>query len=523
MALSDLHSTDEQRSKSRWIVMKFGGSSVGDPKHWKTISKQVQRQIQLGNKPLVVLSALKNVSNLLESLLHQSLAGVQASAIFHLKEFHFSFCSQLGLNLKDKLEAWFLELEADCQAIYHSQEITPMLHAKILAVGELLSSTIGNAYLNHRFMGQQEPFCSWQDARLLLKSKESPNRLKNQWHHYISGKCEYEYDSLFAERLEALSDRNSVVVTQGFIASDANNSTILLGREGSDTSAAYLASLLGAIEIQIWTDVPGVFSCNPQSNSGARQIERMNYGQARQMAKLGAKVLHPRTITPAEKYSIPIVVKSTQIPEEEGTRISSLESDMKAVVSESNVTAVFLKAPFDVSDNIDSMLEQCLNKLCQLGYDLILSRQQVGQFGWLLVLKYNNSDCQEPNEEAIEKNLQNAAKMALWECSCCQNLALVSIIGEQSQINWSPDTRQKLAISNSTIDTRMTAGQNNEKAKNQWLGILGKFMQDNFETSQSLLVSSEIYLDIESAIHHEIVVKAKDSHSFGQDWMSFCE
>ena len=93
------HSTHDDSPEARWIVLKFGGSSVGEAKHWKTIANQVEVSISKGLKPLLVLSALKNVSNLLEALLHQALAGVHPIAIEHLKQHHLSFAAQLGLDV----------------------------------------------------------------------------------------------------------------------------------------------------------------------------------------------------------------------------------------------------------------------------------------------------------------------------------------------------------------------------------------------------------------------------------------
>ena len=129
-----------------WIILKFGGSSVGEIHHWRTITEQVQHQLEQGHRPLLVLSALKNVSNLLEALLHQSLAGVHANAIFQLKELHIGFASQLGLNGEQLLASHFDKLVTFCETIHQQQKITPEDHAKVLAIGELLGKKFYAAY-----------------------------------------------------------------------------------------------------------------------------------------------------------------------------------------------------------------------------------------------------------------------------------------------------------------------------------------------------------------------------------------
>ena len=103
-------------SMSNWIVLKFGGSSVAEAEHWQTIADQVSDHIQNDVRPVLVLSALKNVSNLLEAMLHQALAGVYPNAISHLKELHLGFATQLGLSIHSELDPIFEILEKQCEA-----------------------------------------------------------------------------------------------------------------------------------------------------------------------------------------------------------------------------------------------------------------------------------------------------------------------------------------------------------------------------------------------------------------------
>jgi diaminopimelate decarboxylase/aspartate kinase len=140
-----------------------------------------------------------------------------------------------------------------------------------------------------------------------------------------------------------------VVITQGFIASDDDGNTVLLGRGGSDTSAAYFAAKIRAQRLEIWTDVPGMFSANPRSTPTARLLRNLHYDEAQEIATSGAKVLHPRCILPARQYRIPLHVYATQAPDLAGTVLSAEGGEggaqVKAVCTKKGITLVSLESP----------------------------------------------------------------------------------------------------------------------------------------------------------------------------------
>ena len=138
-----------------------------------------------------------------------------------------------------------------------------------------------------------------------------------------------------------------MVITQGFIASDAKGETVLLGRGGSDTSGSYFAAKLGARRLEIWTDVPGMFTANPRAVPNARLLKSLDYDEAQEIASSGAKVLHPRCILPAKQYAIPLSVHATHMPELEGTVITATGGDggarVKAVCSKKGITLLSME------------------------------------------------------------------------------------------------------------------------------------------------------------------------------------
>jgi diaminopimelate decarboxylase/aspartate kinase len=141
-----------------------------------------------------------------------------------------------------------------------------------------------------------------------------------------------------------------VVLTQGFVARLPNGDTVLLGRGGSDTAAAYLAAKLGADHLEIWTDVPGMFTANPRAVTDARLLLHMGYAEAGELASKGAKVLHPRCIRPAQEHGIPIHVRCTPSPELIGTIISAAaprEAVVRAVSERKGIVLISMQVDGD--------------------------------------------------------------------------------------------------------------------------------------------------------------------------------
>jgi diaminopimelate decarboxylase/aspartate kinase len=129
-----------------------------------------------------------------------------------------------------------------------------------------------------------------------------------------------------------LADQGGVVLTQGFIARNTSGETVLLGRGGSDTSAAYFAARLGARRLEIWTDVPGMFTADPRVVPAARLLVALHYDEAQELASAGSSVLHPRCISPARDSGIPVFIRSTENPEIDGTVISAVTDEIEPQV-----------------------------------------------------------------------------------------------------------------------------------------------------------------------------------------------
>jgi diaminopimelate decarboxylase/aspartate kinase len=327
------------RAAPAWIVLKFGGTSVSTLANWRNIASVVQARLTGGARVLIVHSAITGITDGLEKLLAAALEQKHEAALAAIETRHRQLATELGIELGAALEKQFADLRQIAVGIGLMGEVSDRTRARVMATGELMATELGARFL--RAQGLQ---VDWADARTLLRSDQ--RRGASAKASLLSATCSFAPDEEMTQRLNKLAP---VVITQGFIASDDDGNTVLLGRGGSDTSAAYLAAKLSAERLEIWTDVPGMFSANPRSTPTARLLRALHYDEAQEIASNGAKVLHPRCILPARQYRIPLHIYDTRNPNLEGTVIAAEGTDgaaqVKAICLKKGITLVALDSP----------------------------------------------------------------------------------------------------------------------------------------------------------------------------------
>ncbi len=324
-----------------WIVLKFGGTSVSSIERWQTIASTLEAYIAEGYLPLVVCSALAGESNLLEKMLADAERGADVRpALDEVVRTHRELASAMEIDADETLGDLFEELRRLASGARLIEEASPRTRARVMSMGELMSTRLGAAWLNRHGLR-----ATWQDAREMLVALDEDAKGVAAGRSYLSAACSHDPDPELESRLRALD--TDVVLTQGFIASDSRGDTVLLGRGGSDTSAAYFAAKVSAERLEIWTDVPGMFTANPRQIRTARLLRHLNYEEAQQLALMGAKVLHPRCVAPVAAQDIPLHVKCTNAPDMVGTIISSrAPSDVpqvKAVLARQSVVLLSME------------------------------------------------------------------------------------------------------------------------------------------------------------------------------------
>jgi aspartate kinase len=282
-------------------VAKFGGTSVAD---YAAMQRCAQLVISRPQVRLVIVSASAGVTNSLVALGEQPSPAERTQQLATIHRVQFEICSKLNEpGITAQIETWLEEL-ADLS------EAGPQGHLaawkdQLLAFGERFSSLLFSRVLS------QQVAADCFDVRKVLRTDN---------HHGKARPDNFAIQTLCQTELLPLLEAH-VMVTQGFVGADGQGRTTTLGRGGSDYSAALLAAGLNASEVEIWTDVPGIFTTDPRLCPDARAIPEISFAEAAELATFGAKVLHPATLIPAVTNNITVFVGSSHDPAAGGTYI----------------------------------------------------------------------------------------------------------------------------------------------------------------------------------------------------------
>jgi diaminopimelate decarboxylase/aspartate kinase len=322
-----------------WVVLKFGGTSVSSAANWHNIAGVLRERLAANLRPVIVHSALSGVTDRLESLLSAALAGSHLAVMENIEGAHRELARALSVVPGERFEGFMGDLKRMADAIGETRELSDRVRARVMAMGELLATSLGASFLNAQGIGT-----AWVDARQCLRAARRYGASEKAT--LLSATCDFAPDSALQAAWHGLG---RVVITQGFIAANEDGDTVLLGRGGSDTSGSYFAAKLAARRLEIWTDVPGLFSANPRLVPTARLLRALHYDEAQEIASNGAKILHPRCILPVRQYKIPLQIFATQAPGLEGTIVSANVADsaaqVKAIAIKKGITLISMESP----------------------------------------------------------------------------------------------------------------------------------------------------------------------------------
>ena len=319
------------------IVMKFGGTSVAN---FEAITRTTFIiGGKLDQKPVVVVSALSKVTDLLYKISDAAASKEETETrdlLKQLRDRHTNLACELLQQSPALCEAALEKVNDICDsldslamAVCAVGELSERNKAKIISNGELLSSTIICHAMNAK--GIRTAFV---DARKMMIT--SGSYLKGE---PITEEICARVPGIIAEAFNGMD----AVITQGFIGSDLEGKQTVLGRGGSDYSASLIGLAIDAERIEIWTDVDGVRTADPRRVSNTKNLEKISFEEAAEMAHFGAKVLHPLTIEPAVKKNIPIYVLNSMNPSGKGTAIlcnELIEDGVKSVSFKENIRVI---------------------------------------------------------------------------------------------------------------------------------------------------------------------------------------
>ncbi|MHC0026409.1 lysine-sensitive aspartokinase 3 [Enterobacter vonholyi] len=286
-----------------FVVAKFGGTSVAD---YDAMNRSADVVLVDPNTRLVVLSASAGVTNLLVSLSEGLEATERFVKLDALRKIQFDILERLQNPnvIREEVERLLENITTLAEAA--SLATSTALTDELVSHGELMSTLLFVEIMRERNVQAQ-----WFDVRKIMRTSDR------------FGRAEPDVEALAELTNQQLAPRlaDGIVVTQGFIGSEAKGRTTTLGRGGSDYTAALLGEALHATRVDIWTDVPGIYTTDPRVVSAAKRIDVIAFEEAAEMATFGAKVLHPATLLPAVRSDIPVFVGSSKDPKAGGTLV----------------------------------------------------------------------------------------------------------------------------------------------------------------------------------------------------------
>lgn len=336
------------------IVMKFGGSSVESAAAIGRVASIVKAR--LPRKPVVVVSAMGKTTNRLLEIARAAVGGQRDRALallYELRDFHLR-----ESGMERTVEKHFQELSELVRGLAILGELTPRSIDAVSGLGERLSSLI----VVRLFQSHGLPAVHADARKLIVTGRR----------HTQAAPLYPETYARLAAAIPPLAEK-SVVVMGGFIAATEDGVTTTLGRGGSDFTASIVGAGVGAEEIQIWTDVDGMLTCDPTVLPGGHRVKRISFAEAAELAYFGAKVLHPATVLPAVEKNIPVLILNSRRPEVPGTRITSepisSANVVKSIACKKNVAVVnvrstrmfmahgFLRRIFEIFDRYETSVD----------------------------------------------------------------------------------------------------------------------------------------------------------------------
>jgi aspartokinase/homoserine dehydrogenase 1 len=433
-------------------ILKFGGTSVGSVQSIQTLLNIVKGEVENKEKPIVVLSAMSGVTNLLLSMAEGAANGIEfTEQLAELEKRHFDVVKSL-LTVQNqnpaftRLKIFFNHLEDLLQGILTLRELTPKTRDQVLSFGERCSTL-----MICKIAAQHFPESHCVDASELIKTDSS----------FGQAKVNMELTELLIRGFQQ-EHSDKVLFVTGFIAANEAGQITTLGRGGSDYTAAIFGSALNAQEIQIWTDVNGMMTADPRMVKKAFSLPELTYTEAMELSYFGAKVIYPPTMIPAFLKKIPIIIKNTFEPEFEGTVIrhdcKPSNLPIKGISSINNISILNLEGSGMVGKS--GFSGRLFSLLAREQINIILITQSSSEHSITFAVQPDDT---EKAKKLIEQEfeLELLAKK-LEEVVIEQNLAIIAIVGEN--MKQTPGVSGKLfhALGRNGVNVRAIAQGSSE-------------------------------------------------------------
>ena len=434
-------------------VLKFGGSSVADAKNMRAAMEIVIHESKL-DELFVVVSAMSGVT---DGLLRAAGLAAQGDISFHdsldeIRTQHISEIKELldvnvQSNALSRIMQLFNELESLLEGVFAINELSSRTQDRILAYGEIFSSTILSHYLASLQLVHQ-----WVDARRVIKTNSQFGNAT----------------SIAAETESKLRDATSghkykLHLMPGFIGSDMNGDTTTLGRGGSDYSAAIVAAALHVNELQIWTDVSGMMTADPRLCPNAKVIPHISYQEAMELSHFGAKVIYPPTIQPVMNLNIPVRIKNTFSPSDVGTLIERNANEGDQIVcglsSASAICLLLLEGSGMIG--IPGFSKRLFEALAREKINVILITQSSSEHSICVAVDDANS---QRAKAAVDGEFEyEISTRKLEQLQMERGLSIIALVGDNMKSHPGISGRMFSALGKNGVNIRAIAQGSSEK------------------------------------------------------------
>ncbi|HEY7865964.1 MAG TPA: bifunctional aspartate kinase/homoserine dehydrogenase I [Psychromonas sp.] len=437
-------------------VLKFGGSSLANAEGFNqvadiVISNQQQSQIAL------VLSAPAGVTNNLVAVVEKTSKGISsenhlidiqhifADLIKALKGTYAEFADEL---LKTIFERELSHLSDLLEGVRLLAQCPASIEAQILSKGELLSVACMKQLLiakGHRVV--------------VIKPQEKLIAYKGG---YLEAQIDIEVSRALFEKETIV--KNAIYLMPGFTAGNEQGETLVLGRNGSDYSAAVLAACLKAECCEIWTDVDGVYSCDPRLVKDAKLLSSLSYAEAMELSYFGAKVLHPKTIAPIAQHHIPCLIKNTHNPQASGTLIGVEHGDeamqVKGISDLKGLSMLSISGPG--MKGIIGMAGRIFSTVSRSGVSIILITQSSSEYS--LSFCIHSCDTQKALLALNEEFSLEFKNNLLEPIDVVEKQAIISLVGDGMKKARGVAARFLTALTEASINVTAIAQGSSERS-----------------------------------------------------------
>ena len=423
------------------IVIKFGGSSVSNSKNIERVLSIIKSK----NTPcVVVVSAIGGVTNLLnESGVHaekgkksylNKIDLIEEKHLIIIKKLLSGSIKESAINDMKKLIS---ELKKILEGVFMIGERSIQTKDSILNFGELLSYQLLHSVAIQKNIDAKKK----NTEELIVTYSEKKNLI-------------FDYEKTkFLVKNYFKKNKFKFLIVPGFVSKNSKNKPSNLGRGGSDLTASLLANILDADKLEIWTDVSGMYTANPNLVKNAKVIPEISYSEAMELSHFGAKVIYPPTIQPSTKKNIPITIKNTFFPNEKGTVISkkkTKESIVRGISHIENISLLTLEGSGMIG--VPGYSQKLLSVLSQNNINVIMITQASSEHS--ICIGINSSDVELAKNKINERFLLEIKSNLINKVKIEKNKSIIALVGDKMKNRQGISGKMFLTLGNNNINVK---------------------------------------------------------------------